>query len=208
MVGLPDPESGVWTNEVDRKVGTAEQPVKVGDIIVTRNFSDETYHAQVIRSIRNQDGAIVFGLTESNYLSDKKIHHDRQLLASAPEIFGFVPSPKTFVQSRDLGADVDDEGAFGFSPQNETENQDHIYIIRGLEKAVPGLAKTPEKITALYKELDQYVDSRDWNSAARILLPYVKEKNLLKTLHNMAARGSLPAGWEIGEDGRLQKTAH
>ena len=208
VTGLPNPESGIYINEVDKRVGSAEQPLKVGDIIVTKN-PDDTYHSQVISYIEQQSeqhgGKIVFGIMESNYRKDGKVTYGRELDASSPTIHGFMSSPTSFVESRVLSAEVDDADAFGFTPSSAKESSDHLQIIRGLEASITEI-KNPEKIQSLYKELDVFVDSRNWAGAAKVLLPYVqKDKALLKTLQRMSIRSSLPKGWEIGEDGRMKK---
>ena len=209
VTGLPNPESGIGTHEVDKTVGSANQPLKVGDIIITKN-PDNSYHAQVISYIEEQKGdgrhgsKIVFGIMESNYRKDGKVTYGRELDASSPTIHGFMSSPTSFVESRVLSAEADDADSFGFSPSNGKETSDHLQIIRGLEAAIPDL-KTPGGIKKLYDELDTFVDSRNWAGAAKVLLPHVKDKTLLKTLQRMSARSSLPKGWEVGEDGKMKK---
>lgn len=96
VTGMANPEKGLWTNEVQPSVGTPDKPVQPGDVVVIDN-KDGTFHAAVIASILPDQGRIRFGLTESSWGGDQKVHQGRMIDANDWRIMGFVASPRDVV---------------------------------------------------------------------------------------------------------------
>lgn len=80
--------------KTDPSIGTPQNPVRVGDAIVTTE-GGWTGHIAIVSDIRRVNGKEVYRLMESNYNRDEKITHSRTLTAGDPRIAGFAHPVKT-----------------------------------------------------------------------------------------------------------------
>lgn len=76
-------------SKIDKTIGSNENPVQIGDAVVTSE-GGWTGHVALVNSIIERQGKKIYILSESNYGKDEKVSHTRQISSDSPVIKGFA----------------------------------------------------------------------------------------------------------------------